>query len=236
MTEKWKSVPGFEGIYEISDLGRLKSYKKDKAGRILKMTNKKGGYFSVVLTAKNVKTRHTRMHVLVAEAFVPNPDNLPEVNHMDFDKQNTRADNLEWTTRKDNMVHARKHNPNIVKGMVHYNQKIRPMPLMQFSLDGSFVGYHQNGTEASKTTGVCQRNILQVASGTEYRPGLKRIQAGGYNWCFMMTIDIGMDFSHVDKNDNEFLERKQLCAAKRRRNASHRGRVKPKKHEKECRF
>lgn len=224
MTEEWKDIPGFEGIYQVSSYGRLKSFKKDTAGKILSLVNKKGGYFSIVLEAKGAKIRYARMHVLVAEAFVPNPNNLPEVNHMDFNKQNTRADNLEWTTRKNNQSHARKHNPNIIKGMVNYNQKTRPSPIIQLSLDGEYIKMHLNGKEAALASGVCQRNILQVASGAEYKPGKKRIQAGGFNWLFAHTIDFDMDMSHVHKSNREFIERQQLCAELSRRKFDIRGR------------
>lgn len=181
--EIWKNVPEFNGIYQISNLGRLKSFKEIKSGRILSNINRQGGYLSVVLQYKGF-IRYTRIHRLVAETFISNPDNKPEVNHIDGNKQNNCVDNLEWVTRKENAAHARKHNPNILRGMNRYNQFIRPKNIRQYSLDEKFIAMFPNSTEAAKFTGVCGRNILQVANATEYKPGRVRHQAGGYVWKF----------------------------------------------------
>lgn len=181
--ETWKDIKGFEGIYQISNMGRLKSFKGGPRGRILSNKNSNGGYFSVVL-CYGTKRRYTRIHRLVAEAFVPNPHNKPEVNHIDGNKQNNRADNLEWVTRAENHSHAIKMNPNMIKGMIRYNRYTRPKTIQQFSLDGNFVAEYPNAAEASRVTGICQRNILQVANRDEYRPGKTRRQAGGFIWRF----------------------------------------------------
>lgn len=181
--ETWKDIKGFEGIYQISNMGRLKSFKSDPSGRILSLKNRKGDYLSIVL-CYGTKRRYTRIHRLVAEAFVPNPHNKPEVNHIDGNKQNNRADNLEWVTRTENHRHAIKMNPNILWGIVKYNRFTRPKTIQQFSLDGNFVAEYPNAAEASRVTGICQRNILQVANRDEYRPGKTRSQAGGFIWRF----------------------------------------------------
>ena len=182
--EVWKDITGFEGIYQISSHGRLKSFKASMAGRVLSNVNSGGGYFSVVLRHKEIGPRYVRMHVLVAEAFIPNPSSLPEVNHKDHNKQNTHVDNLEWVTRLQSAADAISHNPNIIKGMNHYNQFVRPKTIQQFSLGGQFIAEFANSQLAQDATGVCQRNILQVANQTEYKPGLTRRQAGGFIWRF----------------------------------------------------
>ncbi len=181
--EIWKDINGFEGIYQVSNKGRLKSFKQYPDGYILSTKNKKGDYLSVVL-AGGGNVRYTRIHRLVAEAFIPNPKNLPEVNHKDCDKQNNRAENLEWITRTGNHIHAIKHNPDIIKGMNHYNRFVRPKTILQYSLDSKLLAEFPNSIAAGKATGVCYRNILQVAGKDEYRPGLTRSQAGGYIWKF----------------------------------------------------
>lgn len=181
--EIWKDIKGFEGIYQISNKGRLKSFKSDSAGRILSIKNSKGGYLSVVLCYKG-KRKSVKIHRLVAEAFVPNPHNKPEVNHIDGNKQNPCAENLEWVDRRENVLHAIAQNPNIIKGMVRYNRFIKPKTIQQFSLDGRFVAEYPNAAEAAKATGICYRNILQVAAKEEYKPGKTRKQAGGYIWRF----------------------------------------------------
>ena len=101
MQEIWKDISGFEGVYEISSYGRVRSVK---SGRILS-TSKCGGcrgYISVCLS-KNGKRYGKLVHRLVAEAFIENTDNLPEVNHKDEDKSNNRVDNLEFCDHKYNM-------------------------------------------------------------------------------------------------------------------------------------
>jgi hypothetical protein len=185
--EIWKDVKGFEGIYQISNMGRFKSYKGDPNGRILSNKNGKGDYLSVVLSYGS-KRRYTRIHRLVAEAFVPNPDNKPEVHHKDGNKQNNCAENLEWVTRSENHRHALLQSPNMVKGMVRYNRFIRPKAIQQFSLDGKFVAEYPNAAEAAKATGICRRNILQVANREEYKPGKTRKQAGGFVWRFKPEV------------------------------------------------
>jgi len=181
--ELWKDIYGFEGVYQISNKGRTKSFKKDKQGRILSNKNQKGDYLAVILQC-NHKVRHTRMHRLVAETFIPNPDNKPEVNHKDGNKQNNTVENLEWVTRKENSLDAMQRNPNMLKGMNAYNKFIRPKTIQQFTLDGEYVREYHNSKEASDATGICGRNILQVASETEYKPGKTRKQAGGFIWEF----------------------------------------------------
>lgn len=186
--ETWKDIKGFEGIYQISNMGRVKSFKADPNGRILSIKNSKGDYLNIVLCHGN-KRRSVKVHRLVAEAFIPNPDNKPEVNHKDGNKQNNRVGNLEWATRIENQRHALALNPNILKGMVQYNRYIRPRTIQQFTMDGRFVAEYANSTEAEKATGVCQRNILQVANRDEYRPGKTRRQAGGYIWRFKIAAE-----------------------------------------------
>lgn len=180
--ETWKTIPGFEGLYQISDKGRLKSFKQYEAGKILSRKNSKGDYIRTVLCGKGVKSRSISIHRLVAEAFIPNPDNKPEVNHIDGNKQNNRVENLEWVTRAENAHHAIKFNPNITKAMVRYNRFVRPKTIQQFSIAGKLIAEYPNSIEAEKATGVCQRNILQVAGKEEYKPGKTRKQAGGYIW------------------------------------------------------
>lgn len=183
MIEIWKDIEGFEGVYQISNFGRLKSFKRIKnTGYILSNINKKGDYFSVVLTSI-YKIRYVRIHILVAETFIPNPENKKYINHKDLNKQNNHIDNLEWCTARENIIHAMKHT-NMTKAMNHYNSIIRPKKIKQFNLNNEFIAIFNNSIEASKMTGVCSRNILQVASKDEYKPGLIRKQAGGFIWKF----------------------------------------------------
>ena len=141
-TEIWKDVKGFEGIYKVSNHGRLMSFKGDKNGRVLRNTNKTGGYLSVVLEKGAYPIFSTKMHRLVATHFIPNPLNLPEVNHIDMNKQNNHVDNLEWVDRKTNHNHAVKNNPSMIAGMVKYNKSIRPKKIAQITPCGKVVKIH----------------------------------------------------------------------------------------------
>lgn len=103
--EIWKQtdIPG----YHISNLGRLKG----RSGKILKTKPNHNGYHTMCLkpNGRKGKCECIRIHILVAKAFIPNPDNKPQVNHIDGNKNNNRADNLEWCTNQENMIHAYRH-------------------------------------------------------------------------------------------------------------------------------
>ena len=176
MQEVWKDVVGFENIYQISNYGRLKSFKNNKNGYILKNNNKNGGYFSVVLEYKN-KLKHTKIHRLVAETFIPNPNNYKIINHKDGNKQNNNVENLEWTTQKQNFEHAKKI------GLWSYNKPYKSLKVRQYNLNGDFIEEFESCESASRKTGVCSRNILRVANKEPYnKKGKVRKQAGGFVW------------------------------------------------------
>jgi hypothetical protein len=105
MKEVWKDIRGYEGKYQVSNLGRVKSF--DSYGKIqyLKPTIHHNGYLQIVLY-KNNKYLHYKVHRLVAQAFIPNAENKPEVNHKNCIKTDNRVDNLEWCTRQENVNHA----------------------------------------------------------------------------------------------------------------------------------
>lgn len=100
--EIWKPVKGYEGFYEISNYGNVKNVQR---GNLRKLLLNKDGYVEILLS-KNGSVKSVRVHRLVAEAFIPNPDKKPEVNHKDYNKSNNYIENLEWTTRKENVNHS----------------------------------------------------------------------------------------------------------------------------------
>ena len=116
MNEKWVNVAGFKGIYKVSNYGNVKSENRvvgcgsgtiERKGRTLKPQINNKGYGIVILKSKKYnKRRRVLVHRLVAEGFIPNPNNLPFVNHMDCDPLNNKASNLEWITNRDNIHHA----------------------------------------------------------------------------------------------------------------------------------
>lgn len=99
MIEEWKDIIGYEGLYQVSNLGRVKSLRYNK---VLKPCVSETGYKYVLLVDKDSHNKNWRLHKLVAMTFVPNPDNLPQVNHIDENKLNNSADNLEWCTAEYN--------------------------------------------------------------------------------------------------------------------------------------
>lgn len=123
MEEEWRPIKGFEGRFEVSNLGRVRrlsytttstsrtgtKYKVQIKPMMKKSTKGDDGYYDVGL-GKDGKDKFFSVHRLVAEAFIPNPENKPTVNHIDGDKSNNRFDNLEWATHQEQAQHARRMN------------------------------------------------------------------------------------------------------------------------------
>lgn len=134
LIEEWREIPGYGGRYQISNLGRIRSMpyvnyqmsshpgvmmEKHIPGKIMAPTNNGNGYMIIALRYKGSKKKNHYVHRLVAEAFIPNPDGFSEVNHIDYDKGNNIATNLEWVSREQNLAwskdNMRKPTPNARK-------------------------------------------------------------------------------------------------------------------------
>ena len=102
--EEWQDIEGYNGDYQVSNFGKVRSIKSGK-WKLLKPNNPQKGYSWVRLSSKGIAKCHC-IHVLVARTFIPNPKNKPEVNHKDGNKYNCSVDNLEWSTHPENMKHA----------------------------------------------------------------------------------------------------------------------------------
>ena len=107
--EIWLPIKGYEGLYEISNLGRVKSLPKVRGravtGEKILKSHVVNGY-EMVMLCRNYKTFNASVHRLVARAFIPNPKNKPHINHIDGNKANNSIENLEWCTPSENMIHA----------------------------------------------------------------------------------------------------------------------------------
>ena len=185
VNEIWRPVKGYEGLYEVSNLGRVKSLKWDKE-RILKPNKNRCGYPMICLTHKYQKISKL-IHRLVAEAFIPNPDNKPCIDHIDTDKTNNTVvlnedgsvnyekTNLRWCTQKENL-----NNPLTVEKYRNSYQsstatKKIMKPVIQLSRQGKPLRYFESATEAKRGTKI--NNIQTVCKG--------RINtAGNFRWLY----------------------------------------------------
>ena len=129
--EIWRDIKGYEGLYQISNLGRVKSLGRKSYSNVClkdKILNPalecKNGYKRVCL-CKDGKEKRIKVHRLVAQAFIPNPDNKPIINHKDGNKLNNSVDNLEWISRSDNVKHAYQIGLNRPSGGGHNKKAIR---------------------------------------------------------------------------------------------------------------
>jgi len=164
--EVWKWIEGFETLYQVSNMGRVKSFC-EKIERILSPCPTKKGYYMVYLHKEKQKT-NICIHVLVARAFIPNPENKKTVNHIDGDKTNNRADNLEWNTQKENQNHAIK--TGLLKpGFRRKSNRITKEQILevrQFCIPGdTYYGIAAFARKFGVTDGV----ISDIVHGKTYR-------------------------------------------------------------------
>ena len=170
--EQWKPIEGTDGRLEISSLGRIKSNLRD--GRILKANPDPKGYMKVRVTLDRVK-RCFKVHRLVAQAFIPNPDNLPQVNHKDGDKSNNTVDNLEWISNADNARHAIANGlwDSVIKGSIAENER-RKVPVTAITRTGEYIHF-SSVSEAERY--FKSRHISDVLNGKrEHVKGCKFVK------------------------------------------------------------
>lgn len=168
VTEIWKPVTQSEEKYWVSSAGNIRK----NTGRILSTPTGKRGYPCVNITIDK-KTRLRTVHRLVVEAFILNPENKPEVNHIDGNKQNNHIENLEWCTAKENMLHAR------VTGL---HKSDGQKPVLQIK-NGIEINRYNSGVAASEATGINRSSINNVCRKYVYK-GKHYRTAGGFEWRF----------------------------------------------------
>lgn len=174
MEEIWKEIPGYEGYYEASTFGRIRSieriiinrYKVDhRKSKILKPQMVCSGYFQILLSKNGIHV-HKLIHRLVAETFIPNPHKYNQVNHKDENKSNNHVNNLEWCNAK--------YNSNYGTG-IERRKKPNKVSVCQYSRSGLLINTFSSLSDAERETGIVLANISSVCKG-------KRNTAGGYIW------------------------------------------------------
>ena len=174
MQEEWRDIKDFEGLYQISNLGRVKSVArivkrgtnyKPVAERLLKFGGKERGSYFVILS-KDGHTCIRYVHRLVAQAFLPNPNNLPVVNHKDENPLNDVVTNLEWCTWSYN---------NSYNDLRKRAAECKRKPILQYSKDGEFIREWSHAREASEALGISKRAIYECCAG-------RSKTSGGFIW------------------------------------------------------
>lgn len=172
--EIWKDIEGYEGLYQVSNLGRVKSLKYDKE-KIMKLWTNPRGYLNVYL-CKNNKKKCGRIHRLVAEAFIPNPDNLPCVDHINCIITDNRVENLRWCTQWSNIMENPLSKEKVRKACSETGKrtgKLNARAIIAINFNTKEELYFNSAKEASETLNINYINISQCLHG-------KRAHIGGY--------------------------------------------------------
>jgi len=187
--EIWKPIRGYDGNYVVSNLGRVGSIARDvdnhtgvihKPFRILKSRIDLKGYVRVYLS-DNKKSKFVSVHRLVAKAFIPNPQNKPQVNHISGIKSQNNVENLEWCTNSENQLHAYKLGLNRVTGRAGRPKR----PVLQIDLStNEVINEYPSIADASRAIGYCNTsNIGSCCRGL-------RNHVGGYKWIYKTESEV----------------------------------------------
>lgn len=162
MTEEvWKDVVGYEGIYKVSNFGNIKSYSRYPHGKLLRGVKSTNGYYKVILCKDGEKST-IAVHRLVATAFLPNSDNLSQVNHKDENKLNNNVDNLEWCSASYN------HNYGT---SIERSSKGESREVVQATMDGDIIQTFPSLTEASKLIPCPLTYLSTICNGKKIYKG-----------------------------------------------------------------
>ena len=175
MHEEWKDINGYEGLYQISNTGKVKSigrHKKQGArpiewqdDMIIKQRKNRCGYFYLILHKDGEKKTKT-IHSLVGEAFIENPEAFPQINHKDENKENNHSSNLEWCSASYNVNYGTRN---------ERSKKTQQKPVAQLNLDGTLIKVWDGVSEAARGLGIYTGNISSCCKGRLHK-------TGGYRW------------------------------------------------------
>lgn len=197
MKEIWKDVVGYEGLYQVSNLGRVRSLDRvvnitgrgtrKLKGKLRKITLDSKGYPSVSLSSGNCVDKGHRVHRLVCEAFIPNPENKLYVDHINTVRTDNRVENLRWVTFDENM-----HNPITMKKI---KDNVPRKPVNQYTFYGEFVKRYGSIAEAAEMTGVSVNSIYHSQSDNEKTNG-KYHKGEEFYW---FSDDTKIDLSRIER-------------------------------------
>lgn len=170
MNEIWKDIPGYEGLYQVSNMGRVLSlhYRKSNKARLLSPRKERHNYLNVFL-CKNGHKEIKKIHQLVALAFLPNPNKYTEINHKDENPQNNRADNLEWCSRNYNMNYGNRAS-KFIEASGH--------KILQMDMSCNVIKEWPSVRTAAKHIGVANQNLFATLKG-------RQKTCGGYKWKYV---------------------------------------------------
>lgn len=168
--EEWKDIPGYEGKYQVSNMGNVKALRwhGGESEKMLKLGCDRRGYPTCFLYENGVRKQFS-VHRVVAMAFVPNPGNKPQVNHLNGIKADNRAENLEWCTNHENNLHASEHD------LKH------TACVLQFDVAGNLVKEWPSMAKAARAVGVARESIFGCCNGVA-----KTIK--GYVWKYKKDV------------------------------------------------
>lgn len=192
--EIWLPIDGFEGIYEISNMGKVKSVERTityinrwgtETNRtfkscILKPSQDKDGYLYVTLKKNGIET-YKKIHRLIAEAFIPNPQNKPTVNHKNHNRQDNRVENIEWATYLEQY-------DNIWKNNVENAHCCQSKQVYKYSLENTFLALYPSIRRAAKDCNLSHKGIMYCCEGGYYSTTRKKFYEcnnfGGFKWSY----------------------------------------------------
>lgn len=173
LTEIWKDIEGYN-YYKVSNLGRVISYGQDTVNGKIKYGNKtKKGYLTLKLYDGNGNSKWFPVHRLVANAFIPNPDNLPQVNHKDENKENNCVDNLEWCENEYNANYGTRNERTALANRCCETTSVK---VYSIDSDGNREEFESIG-EAERITGLSHSNIVRTLKGRSHT-------CGGRQWFY----------------------------------------------------
>lgn len=177
--EIWKDIKGFVGSYQVSNLGRVRSIKRSivySNGRvhiveekILKLNPDRKNYMRACLVDVNKKKHNKQVHRLVAQAFIPNPNNLPQVNHLNEIHYDNNIANLEWCTAEYNLNYGNRN---------RLASEARGKGILQLAMDGEFIRHHSGTRNAARSLNLNPDSGANIAACANH----KRRNAYGYKW------------------------------------------------------